>query len=203
MTLHCFLTRSSLVTMLPTLGSIPNLSIYWPQHTLLCAMWNFMVKDVVVTFTKLKKKVLHEHSKLLWIFRFTNLLRQPLKSPTNTWGIDVDLCYWLLQNMWTGDSNADFQTGRHIQKTIHLLKVVAESIKFSKIPRTAESAQGWQQTLRQRTEWNSIYTLHVHRRAVREVDRAGGEKTQVQSRQRKWKGSQIRLKDTNDLFCLS
>lgn len=46
--------------------------------------------------------------------------------------------------------------------------------KFSKIPRTAESAQGWQQTLRQRTEWNSMYTLHVHRMAVREVDRAGG-----------------------------
>lgn len=46
--------------------------------------------------------------------------------------------------------------------------------KFSKIPRTADSAQGWQQTLRQRTEWNSIYTLHVYRRGVKEVDRAGG-----------------------------
>lgn len=47
---------------------------------------------------------------------FWYIWRQPLKSPTNTWGIDVDLCSWLLQNMWNGDLNADFQTGRHIQK---------------------------------------------------------------------------------------
>lgn len=137
---------------------------------------------------------------------FWYIWRQPLKSPTNTWGIDVDLCSWLLQNMWNGDLNADFQTGRHIQKKHPFIIDGSREYKvakFSKIPRTAESAQGWQQTLRQRTEWNSIYTLHVHRMAVREVDRAGGGKTQVQSRQRKWKGSQIRLKDTKDLFCIS
>lgn len=108
---------------------------------------------------------------------FWYIWRQPLKSPTNTWGIDVDLCSWLLQNMWNGDLNADFQTGRHIQKKHPFIIDGSREYKvakFSKIPRTAESAQGWQQTLRQRTEWNSIYTLHVHRMAVREVDRAGG-----------------------------
>lgn len=76
--------------------------------------------------------------------------------------------------------------------------------KFSKIPRTAESAQGWQQTLRQRTEWNSVYIHYMYTewQSGKWIEQGGG-KTQVQSRQRKWKGSQIRLEDTKDLFCIS